>query len=222
MMTEEVKTVVKRHRHAAVIGGAVGLAVLAGYIGYVFAVTPKQPVLQSASPAEVVAYISNKRGLAKLPRIEQQAFLTRWREHIADDGYKAKLTKCFENLAQDERKRFTEAIFKFFKRAFVDDARHYAGLTDPMEQSRFLRSKVEELRRNGLLIQEVAGAFKNDFGGPDALRAWLVEHTTPRDRQVGEPYAEALKRVGAQMKKEARAAAHPPQDKAAGAGGSPR
>ncbi|MCG8404503.1 MAG: hypothetical protein MI923_04810 [Phycisphaerales bacterium] len=204
MTTDEVKKAVKRHRHAAVIGGVVGLIVLAGWIGYVVAMTPQKPVISSAPAEEVVAFIANKRGLAKLPHIEQQQFLERWHEHIIQPENRDELKQCLEHLDDDDRKKFTESVFEHLKRAFVDDAKHFSRLTDRSEKSRFLRRKVTELHERAVFIKDVAKGSMGNFGGQEELQAWLIEHTSPKERQLGEPYLEALKRVGAQMQKETR------------------
>ena len=122
MTTDEVKTTVKKHRWAAILGGAAGLVLLLGWVGYEIVATPAQPAIQSTGVAEVVSYISDERGLAKLSQIEQQQFLDRWTMHVTKKENRQALKTCFDQLADEERKRFTGAISKHLKRAFVDEA----------------------------------------------------------------------------------------------------
>lgn len=206
MMTEDVKTKVKQHRPAALIGGAVGLALAGGWFGYDMAMTPAQPVVSSAGSQEVVAYVINSRGLEKLTDIEQEQFLHRWTDHLSKSANKDELKKTLADLSDGERKAFTDVIFKQLKRAFLDEARRFAALTTQAEKSEFCRKRVEEFAAQQTFMKDLAVVFKSDFPGPDKFQEWVLTHTSPSERQLGEPYVEALKRVATQLKKEARAA----------------
>jgi hypothetical protein len=203
MTTDEIKTKVKHHRHAAVIGGVIGLALLLGYIAYTFAMTPARPDLPKAQPTEVIAYISNERGLPKLTQIEQQKFLERWGDLLREDAKRREdLRACLENLTDDQRKAFSEAMFTHFKRAFLDDARQYAHLK-PEQQYDFLKKRIVDGRQQLLLLKEVTAGIKNPFAGnQDEFQNWLLQHTTPEERTIGEPYYNALKHVRPQVDKE--------------------
>ncbi|MFQ5412172.1 MAG: hypothetical protein ACE5EC_07730 [Phycisphaerae bacterium] len=204
MTTDEVKHVVKRHRSAAIIGGAAGLVVLVGWIGYVMAMTPAKPAIQTADASEVVSYIASPRGLARLSRIEQRQYLDQWQAHIARPENKDAFVSCLKRLDQKERKRFVDTVFKHLKRAYLDDAEHFQQLQSMEERNTFLREKVSEMSGKAILIREVGAVLKSDFPGPDKFQEWLLERTTPREQALGEPYTEALKRVATLMKKEAR------------------
>lgn len=204
MTTDEVKTAVKRHRPAAVIGGVVGLVVLAGWIGYVVAMTPSRPVISTAPAEEVVAYIANSRGFASLPDIEQKQFMERWEAHVKIEENKQELKQCFDQLSDNERKAFTEAIARQFKRSVMDDARRFSQLTTPAQKHDFVRRKLEEGRNQMSFIKEVASAFRPNLGGREEFNQWVLEHTTPKERALGESYIEALKRVDLQIQKEQR------------------
>ncbi len=204
MTTDEVKTTVKKHRWAAMLGGAAGLVLLLGWVGYEIVATPAQPAIQSASVAEVVGYISNDRGLAKLTQIEQQQFLERWTAHVTHQENRQALKTCFDQLDDKQRKKFTGAISKHLKRGFIDEARQFAGMTDQAEQNRFLRKKLAEGHDRIAFIKEVAGAFRGDLGGREEFNQWVLEHTTAKEQVLGERYVEALKRVALQVKREER------------------
>lgn len=204
MTADDVKTTVKKHRWSAILGGAAGLVLLLGWVGYRIVTTPTQPVIQTASAAEVVAYISNERGLATLSQIEQQQFLDRWTAHVTQKEHRQELKTCFDQLSDHERKQFTDAISKHLKRAFIDEAREFAALTDQTERNRFLRKKLAEGHERINFIKEVAGAFQGDLGGREEFNQWVLEHTTAKEQVLGERYVEALKRVALQVKREAR------------------
>jgi len=205
MTTDQMKSAVKRHRPAAILGGVAGLVVLLGWVGYVIVSTPARPEIETAKASEVIAYISNSRGLQRLPEIEQQQFLQRWKAHVEQPKNKEALRHCFDQLSDRERKQFTETISKYLKRTFMDDARHFGQLTDPAEQYGFLQKKLAEGHQQLLFIKEVAGAFKGDIGGREEFNQWVLSHTTAKERVIGERYVEALKRVALQARKEARA-----------------
>ncbi len=207
MTSNDVKQVVNRHRPAAVFGAAIGLILIVGWFGYDRAMTPTKPVIASAKAAEVVAYISDERGLAVLPQIEQEQFLEQWKDHVAQEGPKLQLKACFDELSDDQRKQFTDAFFRHAKRSFLNDARRYSQLATPEEKGEFLRDRLADYEKQALFTRDVAGSFRSDFGQrPDDIQKWTMEHTTAEERAIGEPYVDALKRVREQVRKEQRVA----------------
>ena len=211
MTADEIKTTVKRHRRAAFIGGLAGLLLLVGWIAYDFSMTPLRPDLHTAKAAQIVAYIGDERGLPTLPQIEEHQFLLQWRDIVMQDHEKREeLKACFTHLDKPQRKVFSEAIFKYFKRAFIDDAKRYAR-TPADQKYDFLHKKTAEYREQALFMKEVAVGFKDQVSGrQDDLQKWIMEHTTAEDRAIGEPYFDALKRVREQVKKQQRAPASAP------------
>ncbi|MBN2563746.1 MAG: hypothetical protein JXQ75_22745 [Phycisphaerae bacterium] len=213
MTADQIRTTVKQHRRAALIGGIAGLVLLFGYIGYNFAMTPPQPDLQTAKAAEVVAYIADERGLAKLPQINQQQFLIRWRDLVMREPQKKEeLKECFLSLNDDQRKAFSDAVFKHVKRTFLDDAQQYRQtLKDTRHE--FLRKKIAEYHEQAVFMKDVAVGFKKQVSGTqEDMQKWVMEHTSPEERALGEPYVDALKRVREQIKKEERAPEPPAAD----------
>lgn len=205
-MTIEAKNTIHRHRASAYAGGAVGLAILIGWFAYNAAMTPDKPVIQTAKAAEVVEYIRNDRGLNKLPQIEQLQFLEQWKEHVMQEGPKQELKECFDNLDENQRKTFVAAITRHFKRAFMDDARRYTQLTQPGERNTFIRDRLKQYATEGLFLKDVARSFRNDLrGSPDDMKRWIMDNTTPEERAIGEPYADALKRVREQIRQQEQA-----------------
>lgn len=216
MMTNDAKTTVKRYRRAALGGGCVGLLALAAYFGYDYAMTPARPDLPTASARDVVAYISSDRGLPKLPQIEEQQFLLEWRFILAEFPEKREeLKACFSEVDDQQRKAFSEAMFKHFKRAFLEDAKRFLR-TSKEQKYAFLRKKVAEYRDQAGLLKDLAVGFKKQFTGrQDDVQKWIIEHTTADERAVAEPYVDALKSVREQVRKEERAPTSAPSDTAA-------
>ena len=217
MTNEQQHRGVKRYRLAAIGGVVVGVALRIGYFAYEAAMAPAKPNIPTASAAEVVAYIGDDRGLTKLSQVEQEQCLNQWREHVATPAAKKDLKSCFDGLEEDARKRFSDSIFKHIKRAFISDARQFSRLTQSQEKSTFIRKKVGEYHQQAVFAKEVAPAFKGDLPkGQDDFRQWAIENSTAEERSLAEPYMDALKRIGAIIRKEERpatqaAASTPPQ-----------
>ncbi len=204
MTHEEAKTVVKRHRPAAIIGGVVGLMILGVWVSYVALTTPDVPVIETATAEDVLAFIADERGLSALPQIEQEQFLKRWEAHATRPENKKALIASFENLEDDHRKRITDVTLKHLKRAFVADARRFAGLQTPSEKNTFCRRRVTELKAQSQFIKEIVAAFNPDFGGREAMIKWIMDHTSAEERELGIAFRAALDRVLKQMEKESR------------------
>jgi hypothetical protein len=210
MTTADVKSTIKRHRTAAFAGGGVGLVLLIGWIAYNSAMTPTRPIIQTAKAGDVVDYISNSRGLASLARVEQRQFLDQWKSHVMQEGPKRELKAHFEGMDEDARKRFVESITPHFTRAFLDEAQAYAELTSPDDRHKFVMAKLQQHAGEALILKDVARSFKNDFrGGPDDVQRWILENTTPEERAIGEPYADALKRIREQKRQQEQAPKSP-------------
>ncbi len=205
MTTEEVKTTVKKHRSSAVLGGVAGILLVGGYFAFQVIMTPAEPEIQTAPATEVIDYVINSRGLENLADIEQQRFLDRWKSRITgDDAYRTALKTGLQNLSDADRKAFTEVLFGHIKKVFVDDATQFAQLTTAGDQSQFCRRKFKELESQKAFLTDLAAVFSADFRG-NKIEEWILAHTSAAERQVGEPYYDALKRVGTQLKNEARA-----------------
>lgn len=213
MTADEMKNAAKRHRHAALYGGIGGLALLVAYFAYEFVMTPAPPDARTAPSAEVVAYIADARGLSKLSQIEEQRFLHQWRDLLLEDSAKKEeLKECFVDLDDHRRRAFSEAIFKHFKRSFLDDARRFGQLSKE-ERYEYLHGRVAQYRQQAGFVKDVAVGFSKQFSGrQDDLQKWIMEHTSAEDRAIGEPYLEALKRVREQIRKQQPAAASSPAE----------
>ncbi len=206
MTSEEVKTTVKTHRKSAFLGVAVGVVLVGGYFAAELMLTPAEPEVQTAPVGDVVAYVIDSRGLEKLSDIEQTRLLDRWKERIIrDEAYKSSLKDSLLSLPDADRKAFTDAIFKQLKRTFINDALQFSQLASGAAQSEFCRKRVEILDAERAFLTDLAGVFKGDFPGPDKFQEWIISHTSAAERQLGEPYIDALKRVRTQIKKEERA-----------------
>jgi hypothetical protein len=208
MPTEQVKTIVKSHRPALVVGLIAGLALIVGVVGYQVAMTPAMPVLPKAAASEVVEYIANPRGFSRLAQVQQRQFLDEWRRHIAAAPARDELKDCLKGLSEDKREEFVTAIARQLKKEFMDDAKRYAQLTRPEEKGDFCRQKVAEVRAQALEFKDIMLVMKSSSSTrSDDLQQWILENTTAEERAIGEPYVDALKRVGDQMKKESRTTA---------------
>lgn len=205
MSTNSFKEIYKRHRVAFIVGTVAGVGLIGGVFAYNIAMTPPKPDMGKASACEVVAFIGNSRGLARLPQIEQEQFLDQWKVHVMKPENRKQLKECFDTLEDSQRKDFSAAVFKHAKRAFLDDAEGFAALKTSGEKDQYLRGKIKGYTTDALFTKEVAASFKGDATyRQDDLQAWIMENTTAKERSIGEPYVEALKRIREQVKKEER------------------
>src|SRR4029077_928349 len=112
--------------------------------------------------------------------------------------------ECFKNLSDDDRKKFSMAMTKQFKRAFIDDAKRYAAL-DAKEKFNFIVERIGVYAGQAQVLKELTkdSGFKKDLpGGPDEVQVWIMENTTAEERAIGEPYVDALKRIREQQRKQ--------------------
>lgn len=206
------------HRRAmtrpAMLGALIGLLVVLGGVGYIVfevVMTPATPTVRTAPAREIVDFISDARGLQKLPRYEQEKFLTAWKADLtATPGRREELKKCFEGLSENQRHVFSDSIFDHLKRSFMDDAKAYQRLPEN-DRFKFVRERYDMYTSDAMFLKDVAMAFKSDFRwSPDEQQTWIMEHTSAEERAIGEPYVNALQRVKIQAKKEEELKKAPP------------
>src|SRR5262245_24933070 len=102
MTNEQVRDAVKKHRRAAVYGIAVGLAVVLALVGWQvieIAMTPSTPNVATVAESEIIGFIGNPRGLARLSDVEQEQFLVKWKQNVTTDPKrKDELRVCFDGM----------------------------------------------------------------------------------------------------------------------------
>lgn len=207
MPTEQVQHIVKHHRPALAIGAVIGLALIAGFVTFETALTPSMPIVQRASAAEVVSYISSDRGLVKLADIQQKQFLDEWQRRLTDTQARDELKAYLKNLDDNKRKSFVNALARQLKKSFLEDAKRFSRLKTPTEKSDLCRQKLIEGRDQAIQFKDIALSLKTASGQrTDDMQQWVIENTSPEERAIGEPYVDALKRVREQVKKEERVA----------------
>lgn len=206
MPTQQVQHVVKHHRPALVIGAVAGLSLIVGFVYYEFSSTPTTPIVAKASAAEMIEFIANDRGLAKLPDIQQKQLLDEWQRHLSDAKARDELKTLIKDMNEEKKKDFVNALLRRLKKSFLDDAKKFATLTTSAEKSTYCRQKLVEGRDQALQFKDFAVLFKSNSGTrTDDVQQWVMENTTAEERAIGEPYVDALKRVREQVKKEERA-----------------
>ena len=212
MMTDAIKTNVKKNRHWAFLGAGLGVVLIVGYFGYEMAMTPDRPATVSASQAEIVSYIIDPRGMSKLADIEERQFLDAWRERLVTDAeQKSSLKAALTALSSEERKRFIDTMLKQFKRVIVNDAEQFEQLPSS-ERSAFVLKKTTEFEAQESFVRDLSLIFGAEAPSSDKLREWVFEHTSPQERELCVPYVEAIQRVAEQRRKQRRGEA--PRDQA--------
>jgi hypothetical protein len=207
MTTEEINRSVKQNRNWVLVGVAVGVALIAGYFGYEFAMRPDRPAIATAPQAQIVDYIINPRGMETLANIEQQQFLDDWRERLlksAED--KEALKAALTNLPSESRKRFIDTMLRQFKQIVVNDAEQFDQL-GTAERNKFIFKQATEFEAQEAFVTDLAKIFGKEGMSQDDLREWIFKETSPREREICIPYVEAMNRVIEQRRKERRAEA---------------
>ena len=59
MPTEQVQHIVKHHRPALIGGIIAGVLLIGGFVAYQVVATPPTPIVQKATPAEMVEFVAN-------------------------------------------------------------------------------------------------------------------------------------------------------------------
>lgn len=195
MTTEEMKQSVKQNRNWAVLGVAVGVVLIGGYVTFDWMMTPTMPNVQAATASEVVGYVTNPRGLITLTDIERRRFLDNWNQHIqSDDAARTEMATHLKSLNDGDRKVFVNSMFTQLKDIMVSDAKRFKHLP-ANEQNDFLFKKTEEFAKQKDFLYELATILQDEIPGQNQLRDWIFQHTTPEEREIIEPYFTALQRA---------------------------
>ena len=210
MTSQEIRETVKRNGPAARWGLVVGLVIVLGLSAWWAGdrlLAPVKPNLRTASAAELVAYVADPRGLARLSRFEQGEFLKTWKETtLPDEKRRIDLAESLEALSAEEKKSFVKKMTTHFKRAFLNDAERYGQLRGTDEAFAFIRERHKQFNSDALFFREFAAAFQDQFDTrPDKIQEMILRNTTPEERAIGEPYHAALVRMREQIRKERRA-----------------
>jgi len=207
MTTAEINQSVKQNRNWVLVGVGVGVALIAAYFGYEFAMTPERPAIASAPQAQIVAYIINPRGMEKLANIEQQQFLDDWRDRLAESpSERESLKSALTALSSDSRKAFIERMLGQFRGIVIADAKQFDQM-GTAERNKFVFKKAAEFEGHESFVRDLAAIFGKEGMSQDKLREWIFENTTPQDRDICIPYIEAMQRVIEQRRKERTRAA---------------
>ncbi len=205
MTAEEIKTSVKKNRNWAVLGVALGVVLIGGYVGINYILTPARPAVSSAGTKEVVDYVMNPRGLARLTDIEQRRFLENWHQRISsDEPTRQDLTTYLRGLDDKDRKAFVNTMVVRLKNIMVADSKQFKQLP-ANEQNDFVFNKTEEFAKQSAFLKELAIIFESDLPDPSKVRGWIFDITTPQERELIEPYFAALQRAAESRKKLERA-----------------
>lgn len=207
MTTEEINRSVKQNRNWVLVGVAVGVALIAGYFGYEFAMKPERPAIATAPQALIVDYIINPRGMETLANIEQQQFLDDWRARLlANAEDKEALKTALTNLSSESRKRFIDTMLGQFKQIVVNDAEQFDQM-GTAERNKFIVKQATDFESQEAFVTDLAKIFGKEGMSQDELREWAFKETSPREREICIPYVEAMNRVIEQRRKERRAEA---------------
>lgn len=175
----------------AVVAAAVLL--LGGYWAVDTLTSPAAPDVATAEPAVIVEFMGHPKGLARMSRGEQVAFLgSIWPRFTSDDGKEAFAT-AFAELPPSAMNRIQECVFDLAKAKILEDAEKYNSLPEEKRQE-FIRAQIngyDKFRSNfrGDTVDAMKSGLPMD---PDEWSKSLMTRTTAAERALAQPFVEAL------------------------------
>lgn len=210
-------------RSSAWIGAMIGAIAILGWVGWAIydkAATPATPNIQTAPPQEVIAFVVNERGLARLPKFDQDRFLVTWQKHYAGSDQQRALKLYLEGSDEASRQAVRNVLYQIGKRQFFENAREYLRLQQAGGDTyKFLLGNIRDavaqtawIKGNGDPTRDLSSVMAVGLrGSPEDLVKQIVSDTTPEERVVGEKYIEALRNVREQEKKRSKPAEAAPK-----------
>lgn len=186
----------KDQRGLKVVGAVTAFVLVAGLGGYWLVDTltaPPVPDVKVASADEIAAFMGHPRGLIRMSRGEQIAFLADfWPRFNSAEG-KKEFGAVMAKMAPSETGRMQEVIFELVKAQVMHDAEKYNSMPDE-RRDEFVRARVnhyDSFRGNfrGDAVDEMKEGLPVD---PDEWSKSVMTRTTAADRALCQPYLEAL------------------------------
>lgn len=209
MHTESGGAPAPKDQRALKVAGAVTVVALVlglgGYWLYDTLTAPPVPDVKVASAKEIAAFMGHPRGLIRMSRGEQLAFLADFWPRFNTPETKKQFSDLMAEMAPSEIGRMQEVIFELAKAQITDDAEQYNRLPED-ERLAFIRSRIDKY-----------DAFRANFRGksshdmkqglpvdPDEWSKSVMTRTTAADRALCQPYIEALQNEIERQHKEGR------------------
>jgi len=185
---------------AAAVAAALVVAGL-GWAAFDWLMAPSTPEIVKASPEEIGAFMADARGMLKMPRRKRMQFFHQLMRTYRSPARREALARVLQEMSPSERATVREAMMQTFKDQFIEDAVAWRRAKDKKERDRIID---RNLARYGGIRQWLVGGpgmpdltEGMDAGLPTKPEGWskyIVTHSTPVQRHVARPYAEAAKR----------------------------
>jgi hypothetical protein len=180
-----------------------------GWWAYYKLTTIPPPDLASATGEEVVSYLGDSRGYARLGVDERQDYLVRVCQRYATGSDRENLNHALHRMTRSERQVFLDATFDVGRVRAVKLASEYNRLSNPREKTAFVDKAMrtfEEMRAplsgapvigpNGQPTPPMANlgdAFRDDMPkGGDEMMKVIVSKTSSKERSEVKPLVDAI------------------------------
>lgn len=191
---------ISRRTKITLLVTAVSLVVIVGgWWSYFKLTTIPPPELATTTPEEVVKFLGNSRGYARMPIPKAEAFLARTYERFNSYEDRSNLVRAFRRLPQSKQKNCVNKTFDVAREITLRSADEYRHLPKK-EKAKFVEKTVKRFR--AMQGQMGGGGDPNvDFGQAVSphlpttsrdMQKLLVTRTTPTQRAKIEPFVNAV------------------------------
>ena len=193
----------RQQRLALLALGVAGGMIGGGWWLYYTLTTVPPPDVQMASTAEVVSFLGNGRGYARLSIDRREAYLGQAYRKYGTGAARQQIHQSFTRMTTAERRVFVDATIEVLKTRFIEQARPYNRMRGSQKTQfvdRAIRS-MEATRRELVGGGTGTGGSAPDLGMPfedempkdgDGLTKRLLSATSPAEREEGQELAEAI------------------------------
>lgn len=178
--------------------GVVAVA-LGGFWAFYELTTVRKPDLQTASAEQVVEFLGDPRGFARLPLNERQTFLSRMFKRYNDYENRLALNENLATMSSTQSQVLLDAIYEVAHNLVMTAAEEFNNLP-PSERGKHLDNTIRrflvlrgEMSGGGDTRQNIGEPFRKYMPtGSDELGKLIVSRTTPEEREKAQPFIDAL------------------------------
>jgi len=204
-----------RTKKALVVLAACALVVGGGWWAYYKFTTVPPPDLKIAGSDEVVDFLGNGRGFARMSIPRREEYLVRTYQRFSRGEARAQFYNSLQRMPRSDRQVFLDAFVDIGRVRVMEHARNYNQLTSRRERSRCVDRAIRHFERmRGHLGGRASGGgpvpvrgsddggrpalnlgdpFRNDLPrGSDELAKVIVTRTNARERAEAGAFIDAL------------------------------
>jgi len=195
-----------RTKISLLIGSACAILIGGGWWAYHSLSTVSPPKLDAAPPEELVKFLGNERGFARMSIPRREEYMYRAGERYTKGAARDEFNRALRQMSAHERQVFLDAAFEVGKVRFMEQARDFNQLPQ-RQQMTFVNTAMQKFTR---MQRSMAGyspsdsmgqPFKQDMpSSSDELTKTLVTRTTATERAEAQPLIDAMAERHKQLK----------------------